>query len=597
MTIMEVPRYRQRVEPIGRSGGVFNPGVKIPMGISDYPAKAGELWAGVLDQGAKLSAMLGKQSDDTEAAKASNEFREHMDEFRQQVLYPDPKNKEPRGINKVSDEYIHGLSNKQRQVEWDFGLKVIQTHIKNKYGPKMYGRDGRATMGTSMANTLRENNSTFRKVVNKRIIQQAVAASLQKEEGLTILLSNPNITLENAKTYEQVFELQLKSDLRSGIQTGKQIHDRKEAFNRTVSTNLLHAVANQNLTSNGIFKRQWLKKLEENPRKALGWQSYSYKVWTRLKDEDRREIIDELRKIRSDGVIAANAEAKAKRQENEREALRVIAAIFDPEQRESMKVNVLTLKTMYQLAPDAISRTVYEQALEYSRTARFSRPGNEPAFLNIMSQIPMDITPSDTGDNKSKLVSSVTVQQIMAAGLSETQTTAALALLRTYKNNRYQAGLKAIINASGFVEGYTAELEQEQAQIITAVLSTYEAEFSTWWTRNQKATQAEIANKAAEITTDVRKQVETVFSITYEDKLDRFKRKGSNLALLTLVGDNIEILLFNKKRREEVIKYVMNNHKQFGLEALAVNNSWRTLAVRDLDLLRTLAIRVGKGPK
>ena len=580
---MKVPIYRSTTELTQRSGSVRNPGVAVPFSLAAAQAQSAQSLAKGFNDVASWALKKQELHDKTQATLGESDYKSRLDALSNSILNPRDEVNDTLGIN------LFQMSPKQREGMWALAKKTLRTDIANKYGASIGGRTARASFSLGLDNADTVANNAFVAVINKRVVQQSVAASFKRRDDRVKELSNPYLPLNER---QQIMDEQIRDDLRTvngGLQTAAQVDAQKEKFRVSILANVVDQVAQSNTNDRGVIKRAWLKNLRDNPGAALGENTNAAATWNAATIEERRDMLDELDKARNRQLDTAQAQDKAKETENDELVSTTMHSVFQATPgSEAAIAAFVELSAVMKQNPSTFNNTQLEQAKKHAFTTDSNRFGSNDEFLRLTSLM----RNFEIGED-GQPVSVVTTSKIINSDLNANQKSLLLGALQTAKDWRVREANRLIKNAAGLVSGVEDTLSDDDSQQVMTVIANAERRMTEWFNLNASSTQAEIFNKGQELADEVRGQVGVLYVGAYDDAV---KKASLNLAFapiynaseITSDGKQNITRLFNDALRDKVLNKIMKGPKNQNVKYDAL---WRRMQINRINVLRTLAIQ------
>ena len=575
---MKVPVYRSKGELTTKSGSIFNPGVSVPYQLAAGPAQAADSassWLGELSTWALKKQDL---ADQTEATKAKAYYEKELQNLRNRILYPRDEKDETLGIN------LYQLDTKTRELYWATGKKMLRGTVARDYGSKIGGKTARSALGVELDTVDMAEDNKFSTVINKRVLQQAAAATFVREDDRLERLSDKSLSLARRKQIQAEQEQDWRRQVAGGLQTAAQIDARRDKFRIAALANVIDRVSQDYADEQGVIKRSWLSSLRDDPTKALAGSENAYDAWMLASAEERRELLEDMHKTRKRQLDIAVAEAKTQDAQDENKVEVLFNRLYDADNTDERKKIFGEIEHFMRNNPGVSDITALNKARKFAYTGESDRFGDDAQYLNLTDQM-YDVVENEDG----VLVPSVTRQRIMEARLTTEQTRNLLLALKTAKDTRAAYGRQQIKAAAGLVADVESALSDNANTAITTVVANVGLEFNQWFQRNRGTkNQGEILAKADEFADKVRGQVGALYIAEYEDRVRSVSLALDFKEMLKHPSVNGNITkMFDDGARDVVIKDLMNN-KPDTLQ-MKLDATWRRSVILKIELLKTLA--------
>ena len=586
---MKVPIYRSKGELTTKSGSIFNPGVSVPYQLAAGPSQAADAVTNLLGDLSSWAIKKQDLADETEATKAKAFYENELQSLRNSVLFPRDEKNERLGIN------LYQLDTKTRELYWAAGKRMLRGEVARDYGSKISGKTARSALGVDLdAVDLSEDNK-FNNVINKRVLQQAAAATFVREDKRLEQVSQKLLPLARRKQIEAEQEQDWRRQVAGGLQTAAQIDARRDKFRIASLANVIDHVSRDHVGEQGVIKRSWLKLLQgdnDDAKTALQGSENAYHAWINASAEERRELLDDMHKTRNRQLDIANAEAKREDRENEGKVevlLNKLYAETGEDKMERRKAIFGELEHLMRKSPNVSDITALNKARKFAFTGESDRFGDNTAYENLFSSM-RDMEINDEGE----FVPVVTRSHIMNAKLTTEDRRTLLTALRTAKDERARSARRQIKNAAGLVGDIETALfdDDESNTAVMTVVATAEAKFDQWYQFNRDKNQAEILAKGEKIAAEVSDQVNVLFVDVYEKKKRRAELRLDFKELLnhSSVGGNIE-KLFDENVRDAAIHHLMKTKPK--TKGYKIGATWRKGVINNIRILKTLARQAG----
>jgi hypothetical protein len=580
---MKVPIYRSKGELTTKSGSIFNPGVSVPYQLAAGPSQAADAVTNLLGDLSSWAVKKQDLADETEATKAKAFYENELQSLRNSVLFPRDEKNERLGIN------LYQLDTKTRELYWAAGKRMLRGEVARDYGSKISGKTARSALGVDLDTVDLSEDNKFNNVINKRILQQAAAATFVREDERLEQVSQKLLPLARRKQIEAEQEQDWRRQVAGGLQTAAQIDARRDKFRIASLANVIDRVSRDHAGEQGVIKRSWLKLLQDDAKAALQDSENAYHAWINASAEERRELLDDMHKTRNRQLDIANAEAKREDRENEGKVEVLLNRLYGEDDIDERKKIFGELEHLMRNNPGASDITALNKARTFAFTGESDRFGDNTVYENLFSRM-RDIELNDEGD----FVPVVTRSHIMNAKLTTDDRRSLLAALRTAKNERAQSARRQIKNAAGLVGDIETALfdDDESNTAVMTVVATAEAKFDQWYQFNRDKNQAEILAKGKKFAAEVSDQVNVLFVDVYEKKKRRAELRLDFKELLnhSSVGGNIE-KLFDENVRDAAIHHLMKTKPK--TKGYKIGATWRKGVINNIRILKTLARQAG----